>query len=167
MSPEKKRQENTKRWLNNLSTERQAELKQKAREYHRNRYHNLVVEVKQFIMIYRVPFTGLFYMKLCLILFNNNFFIIKNVFQKLFMITDQTGEIELQQSPIYHTTNMPIYLYSRCYENCLCRVMWLAGSLTGEKYISKPCRVVCKMKQMTSLIQIALFIVFCHVTNLF
>ena len=48
MSPEqkKKRQENTKRWLNNLSPERQAELKQKAREYHRNRYHNLIVEVK-------------------------------------------------------------------------------------------------------------------------
>ena len=81
----KKRQENTKRWLNNLAPERQAELKQKAREYHRNRYHNLMVEVKQFIMIYRVSFAGLFYMKLCLILLNNNFFIIKNVFQKLFM----------------------------------------------------------------------------------
>ena len=25
--------------------------------------------------------------------------------------------------------NMPIYLYLRCYEDCLCRVMWLAGSL--------------------------------------
>ena len=49
--------------------------------------------------------------------------------------------------------NMPIYLYSRCYENYLCRVMWLAGSLTGEKYISKPCCLVRKMKQMTSLIQ--------------
>ena len=48
MSPEqkKKRQENTKRWLNNLWPERQAELKQKAREYHRNGYHNLIVEVK-------------------------------------------------------------------------------------------------------------------------
>ena len=48
MSPEqkKKRQENTKRWLNNLSPERQAELKQKAREYQKNRYHNLMVEVK-------------------------------------------------------------------------------------------------------------------------
>ena len=48
MTPEqiKKSQENTKRWLNNLSPERQAELKQKAREYHRNRYHNLIVEVK-------------------------------------------------------------------------------------------------------------------------
>ena len=48
MSPEqkKKRQDNTKRWLNNLSPERQAELKQKAREYHKNRYHNLMVEVK-------------------------------------------------------------------------------------------------------------------------
>ena len=48
MTPEqiKKSQENTKRWLNNLSPERQAELKQKAREYHKNRYHNLMVEVK-------------------------------------------------------------------------------------------------------------------------
>ena len=48
MTPEqiKKSQENTKRWLNNLSPERQAELKQKAREYHRNRYHDLIVEVK-------------------------------------------------------------------------------------------------------------------------
>ena len=41
----KKRQENTKRCLNNLAPERQAELKQKAREYYRNRYHNLMVEV--------------------------------------------------------------------------------------------------------------------------
>ena len=49
--------------------------------------------------------------------------------------------------------NMPIYLYSRCYENCLCRVMWLAGSLTGEKYISKPCWLVRRMNQMISLIQ--------------
>ena len=39
------------------------------------------------------------------------------------------------------------------YENCLCSVMWLVGSLTGEKYISKPCWLVCKMKQMTSLRQ--------------
>ena len=49
--------------------------------------------------------------------------------------------------------NKPIYLYSRCYENCLCRVMWLGGSLTGEKYTSKSCWLVHKMKQMTSLIQ--------------
>ena len=49
--------------------------------------------------------------------------------------------------------NKPIYLYSRCYENCLCRVMWLAGSLTSKKYISKPCWLVRRMKQMTSLIQ--------------
>ena len=46
-----------------------------------------------------------------------------------------------------------IYLYSRCYKYCLCRAMWLAGSLTGEKYISKPCRLIRKMKQMISLIQ--------------
>ena len=49
--------------------------------------------------------------------------------------------------------NMPIYLYSRCHENCLCRVMWLAGSLTREKYISRPYWLLGKMKQLTSLIQ--------------
>ena len=45
--------------------------------------------------------------------------------------------------------NMPIYVYSRCYENWLCRVMWLAGSVNSEKYISTPCWLVHKMKQMT------------------
>ena len=49
--------------------------------------------------------------------------------------------------------NMPIYLYLRWYENCLYRVMWLAGLLTGEKYISNPCWLVRRMKQMTSLTQ--------------
>ena len=37
--------------------------------------------------------------------------------------------------------NKPIYLYSRCYENCLCRVT------------SKPCWHVRRIKQVTSLIQ--------------
>ena len=68
--------------------------------------------------------------------------------------------------------NKPIYLYSRCYENCLCRVMWLAGSLTSKKYISKPCWLVRRMKQMTSLIQNRSiysvlscdYCMFCHVT---
>ena len=48
LSPEKKkkRQENTKWWLNKQSPEKQEELKQKAREYHRSRYHNLMVAVK-------------------------------------------------------------------------------------------------------------------------
>ena len=41
----KKRQENTKRWLNRQSPEKQKELRQKAREYHKNRYHNLMVAV--------------------------------------------------------------------------------------------------------------------------
>ena len=49
LSPEakKKRQENTKRWLNKQSPEKQGELKQKAREYHKNRYHNHMVVVKE------------------------------------------------------------------------------------------------------------------------
>ena len=51
LSPEQKKEtiingENTKRWLNKQSPEKQEELKQKAREYHRNRYHNLMVAVK-------------------------------------------------------------------------------------------------------------------------
>ena len=48
LSPEqkKKRQENTKRWLNRQSPEKQEELRQRAREYHKNRYHNLMAAVK-------------------------------------------------------------------------------------------------------------------------
>ena len=48
LSPEqkKKRQENTKRWLNRQSPEKQDELRQRAREYHKNRYHNLMAAVK-------------------------------------------------------------------------------------------------------------------------
>ena len=71
--------------------------------------------------------------------------------------------------------NKPIYLYSRCYKNCLCRVMWLAGSLTSEKYISKPCWLVHRIKQMTALIQNRSiysvlscdYCMFCHVTIMF
>ena len=43
---EKKRQENTKRWLNKQLPEKQEELRQKAGEYHKNRYHNLMVAAK-------------------------------------------------------------------------------------------------------------------------
>ena len=45
--PKEKRQENTKRWLNKQSSEKQGELKQKTREYHKNRYHNHMVVVKE------------------------------------------------------------------------------------------------------------------------
>ena len=41
----KKRRENTKQWFNRQSPEKQAELRQKTREYHKNRY-NLMVAVK-------------------------------------------------------------------------------------------------------------------------
>ena len=41
----KKRRENTKQWFNRQSPEKQAELRQKTREYHKNRY-NLMVPVK-------------------------------------------------------------------------------------------------------------------------
>ena len=47
----------------------------------------------------------------------------------------------------------PLNIYSKCYKYCLYRVIWQAGSLIREKYISKPCWLVRKMKQMTSLIQ--------------
>ena len=54
LSPDQKKEtilngENTKRWLNKQSPEKQEELKQKAREYHRNRYHNLMVAVKEVV----------------------------------------------------------------------------------------------------------------------
>ena len=42
----KKLQENNKQWLNNLSPEKQFELRIKARTYHKNRYDNMVVRVK-------------------------------------------------------------------------------------------------------------------------
>ena len=52
LSPEqkKKRQEDTKRWLNKLSPEKQEELRQKNKEYHKiryHRYHNHMVAVKE------------------------------------------------------------------------------------------------------------------------
>ena len=42
----KRRRENTKQWFNRQSPEKQAELRQKTREYHKKRYHNLMVAVK-------------------------------------------------------------------------------------------------------------------------
>ena len=44
----KKRQENSnsKQWFNRQSPEKQAELRQKVREYHKDRCHNLMVAVK-------------------------------------------------------------------------------------------------------------------------
>ena len=48
LSPEQeiKRQEAFKRWYNNQSPEKKEDLREKAREYHKNRYHNLMIEVK-------------------------------------------------------------------------------------------------------------------------
>ena len=48
LSPEqkKKRQEYRKEWFNKLPIEKQQELKEKAEQYHKNRYHNLMVPVK-------------------------------------------------------------------------------------------------------------------------
>ena len=42
----KKRQGNTERWFNRQPPEKQAQLRQKVREYHKNRYNNLMVAVK-------------------------------------------------------------------------------------------------------------------------
>ena len=48
LSPEekKKRQEYRKEWFNKLPIEKQQELKEKAKQYHKNRYHNLMVPLK-------------------------------------------------------------------------------------------------------------------------
>ena len=46
LNQKKKRQEVSKRWYNNQSPEKKEDLRQKARKYHKNRYHNLMVEVK-------------------------------------------------------------------------------------------------------------------------
>ena len=45
LSPEDKKKllEYNKRWFNNQSLERQLELRQKARKYHKNRYDNMMV----------------------------------------------------------------------------------------------------------------------------
>ena len=47
LSPEdkKKRQEYRKEWYKNLPVEKQEQLKPRAREYQRNRYHNLMIAV--------------------------------------------------------------------------------------------------------------------------
>ena len=47
LSPEqkKKRQEQLKQWFHRQTPERQAELRQKAQEYNKNRYNNLMVAV--------------------------------------------------------------------------------------------------------------------------
>ena len=41
----KKRQEYNKEWFKKQSIERQQELKEKAKQYHKNRYHNLMIGV--------------------------------------------------------------------------------------------------------------------------
>ena len=49
LSPEdqKKGQDYNKEWFKKQPIERQQELKEKARQYHKNRYHNLMIAVKQ------------------------------------------------------------------------------------------------------------------------
>ena len=42
----KKRQEYNKKWFNKLPIERQQEWREKARQYHKDRYHNSMVAVK-------------------------------------------------------------------------------------------------------------------------
>ena len=51
LSPEqkKKRQEHTKQWFNRQSPEQQAEIRQKTREYHKNRYRNLMVSANNMV----------------------------------------------------------------------------------------------------------------------
>ena len=48
LTPEqkKKQQEYNKKWFNKQSIEKQQELREKARLYNKNRYHNLMVAVK-------------------------------------------------------------------------------------------------------------------------
>ena len=47
LSPEekKKRQEYNKEWFKKQSIGRQQELKEKAKQYHKNRYHNLMISI--------------------------------------------------------------------------------------------------------------------------
>ena len=47
LTPEekKRRQEYRKEWLKKLPIEKQQQLKEKARQYHKNRYNNLIVAV--------------------------------------------------------------------------------------------------------------------------
>ena len=48
LSPEekKKRQDHKKEWFKNLPDEKKEQLKEKHREHQKNRYHNLMVQVK-------------------------------------------------------------------------------------------------------------------------
>ena len=48
LSPEQKtkRQESTKRWLDKQSPEKKQELKQKVRDYQKNRFHNHMVQAE-------------------------------------------------------------------------------------------------------------------------
>ena len=47
LSPEekKKRQEYNKEWFKKQPIEKQQELKEKAKQYHKNRYHNLMISI--------------------------------------------------------------------------------------------------------------------------
>ena len=42
----KKREEYNDKWFKKQPIEKQRELKEKARQYHRNRYHNLMITLK-------------------------------------------------------------------------------------------------------------------------
>ena len=46
----KKLQEYSKQWFNKQTPEKQLELKQKARKYHKNRYDNMMIRVNQTII---------------------------------------------------------------------------------------------------------------------
>ena len=49
LSPEDKKKllEYNRQWFNNQSPERQLELRQKSRKYHKNRYDNMIVAVRE------------------------------------------------------------------------------------------------------------------------
>ena len=49
LSPKDKKKllEYNRQWFNNQSAERQLELRQKARKYHKNRYDNMIVAVRE------------------------------------------------------------------------------------------------------------------------
>ena len=50
----KKLQESNKKWFNNQMSEKQHELRIKARKYHKNRYDNMLVRVKQLIVCIKI-----------------------------------------------------------------------------------------------------------------
>ena len=62
----KKLQEYNKQQFNNQSLERQLQLRQKARKYHKDRFDNIMVRVKQPSMFTRFLFPFYFYVKQCL-----------------------------------------------------------------------------------------------------